>query len=89
MRRKSRKLRNSVENFDLDNILSGSKKDVENYISANGGTVVANVRKKTNYVVVGSHGSAAYSNETYGTKVKKAIEIGVTVITEKQLYNEP
>lgn len=67
----------------------GSKKDVENYISSNGGTVVANVRKKTNYVVVGSYGSAAYSNGNYGTKVKKAMEIGVTVITEKQLYNEP
>ena len=67
----------------------GSKKDVENYIFANGGTVAANVRKKTNYVVVGSYGSAAYSNGTYGTKVKKAMEIGVTVITEKQLYNEP
>lgn len=66
----------------------GSKKEVENYIISNGGTVVANVRKKTNFVVVGSYGSAAYSNGTYGTKVKKAMEIGVTVITEKQLYNE-
>ena len=66
----------------------GAKKDVENHIIQNGGIVSSNVRKKTDYVVVGEYGSASYANENYGTKVKKAMEIGVTVITEKQLYNE-
>ena len=36
----------------------GSKKEVENYIISNGGTVVANVRKKTNFVVVDTAWSA-------------------------------
>lgn len=65
----------------------GSKKDVANYIISKGGRVVDTIKKKTaNYVVVGGLGSSKYSNVNYGTKVKKALEFGILVLTEKQLY---
>lgn len=66
----------------------GTKKDIEAYIVSKGGIVHDGVRKKTNYVVVGGLGSNSYSNGNYGTKVKKAMELGITVITEKQLFDE-
>ena len=49
------------------------------------------VSGKTSYVVVGSLGSDAYAYGTYGTKVKKAMELQeqgkpVRIITEDQLY---
>ena len=66
----------------------GTKDAVEKFIVSKGGIVNKSVRKKTNYVVVGGNGSNAYSNVNYGTKVKKALELGVSVITEKQLYGE-
>lgn len=64
----------------------GSKKDVEEYICSKGGTIDKSVKKKTDYVVVGAAGSDAYANGNYGTKVKKAMENGITVLKENQLF---
>ena len=39
------------------------------------------------YLVVGEDGSSKYSNGNYGTKVKRAIESGITILKEYQLFN--
>ena len=36
--------------------------------------VDSNVKKSTDYLIIGSYACQAYSNGAYGTKVKKAIE---------------
>lgn len=64
----------------------GAKKKVEEYIISKGGFIDKSVVKRTNYVVVGEFGSAAYSNGTYGTKVKKAMEMNIPVLKEMQLF---
>ncbi len=52
----------------------GQKMDVENYIVERGGIIDSNVKKTTDYLIIGACECQAYSNGTYGTKVKKAIE---------------
>ncbi len=56
------------------NFSYGSKADVEEYIITRGGVVDKSVKKTTNILVVGDCECQAYSNGTYGTKVKKAME---------------
>ena len=64
----------------------GSKDKVKEYIESKGGTIDKSVKKSTNYVIVGGSGSDRYSNGNYGTKVKKAIEKGITVLKEEQIF---
>ena len=52
----------------------GQKPAVEKYIVERGGIVDSNVKKTTDYLIIGACECQAYSNGTYGTKVKKAIE---------------
>lgn len=52
----------------------GAKSDVETYIINHGGTIDKSVKKTTSILLVGDKGCQAYSNGTYGTKVKKAME---------------
>ena len=56
------------------NFAYGSKADVEKYITQQGGIIDSSVKKSTNILLVGACECQAYSNGTYGTKVKKAIE---------------
>ena len=56
-------------NFDY-----GQKSDVEAYIVSKGGTIDSSVKKTTDILMVGNGECQAYSNGTYGTKVKKALE---------------
>lgn len=56
------------------NFAYGSKADVEKYIIQQGGIIDSSVKKSTNILLVGACECQAYSNGTYGTKVKKAIE---------------
>ena len=65
----------------------GSKAEVAEYITSKGGLIDKGVKKTTNYLVVGEEGSSRYSNGNYGTKVKKALETGVIVLKENQLFN--
>ncbi len=68
---------NSVDGKNIclsGNFAYGSKSKVEEYINENGGTIDATVKKSTNILLIGAYESQAYSNGTYGTKVKKAIE---------------
>ena len=52
----------------------GMKSDVEKYITERGGIIDFSLKKTTDYLIIGSCECQAYSNGTYGTKVKKAIE---------------
>ena len=55
--------------------LAGSRRDVAGAIEARGGAVCNGVSKKVDYVVVGGKGSDQYAFGSYGTKVKKAMEL--------------
>lgn len=56
------------------NFAYGQKSDVEEYIVARGGIVDSGVKKTTDILMIGACECQAYSNGTYGTKVKKAME---------------
>lgn len=68
---------NSVEEKHVclsGNFAYGSKADVEAYIVKHGGIMDASVKKGTDILLIGACECQAYSNGTYGTKVKKALE---------------
>lgn len=53
----------------------GERKDVIDLIERAGGIVDKNVKKATNYVVVGSLGSESWKTGKYGGKIQKALEM--------------
>lgn len=53
----------------------GSKSDVTELIERMGASVTKTVTKATNIVIIGSLGSPAWSYGTFGSKVKKAMEL--------------
>lgn len=55
--------------------VKGSRSLVEQILVQQGGISTKSVTKKTDYVIVGSQGSDAWSAGNYGTKVKKALEL--------------
>lgn len=56
------------------NFAYGQKVDVERYIAAKGGIIDNTVKKNTDILIIGNCECQSYSNGTYGTKVKKALE---------------
>lgn len=52
----------------------GTKEQVEKLIVAAGGLVDKNVKRATNYLVVGAQGSDAWKTNSYGGKIQKAME---------------
>jgi len=56
------------------NFAYGQKSDVEKYIIERGGFIDSSVKKNTDILLIGDCECQAYSNGTYGTKVKKAME---------------
>ena len=68
---------NSVEGKHVclsGNFTYGQKSDVEKQIVLKGGVIDSSVKKTTDILMVGNCECQAYSNGTYGTKVKKAME---------------
>ena len=69
----------------------GKKSDVEKIILEKGGIVDNSVKQTTDFLVVGASECQAFSNGTYGTKVKKAIELqekgfGIQIVKEEDLF---
>lgn len=68
----------------------GERPSVESALLKRGGIPVCNVSRKTDYLIVGSKGSAAWSGGSYGAKIKKALElrekgIAVRIIREQDI----
>ena len=71
----------------------GDRKSVEQYIVTHGGICDSNVKRATNYVIVGSCGSDAWKHGNYGSKIKKAIELkekgnDINIISEEAFFKE-
>ena len=74
------------------NFAYGQKPKVEEYIIERGGIIDSNVKKTTDYLMIGDCECQAYSNGTYGTKVKKAIEYNekgcnIEIIKESDFFS--
>jgi NAD-dependent DNA ligase len=53
----------------------GPRKDCESLIVERGGLIGGSVSKKVHYLVVGSIGNDQWLHSSYGTKIKKAVEL--------------
>lgn len=53
----------------------GPRKACEALVVERGGSIAAGVNKKTHYLVIGSIGNEQWLHSSYGTKIKKAVEI--------------
>ena len=76
------------------NFSYGSKSEVGEYIVNRGGTIDSSVKKTTNILIIGDEECESYSNGTYGTKVKKAIEYNdkkgcnIQIIRESDFFKD-
>ena len=71
---------------------SGSKESVSDRLASLGAIMQTSVTKKTNILVVGGHGSSAWSQGNYGTKIKKALElqakgVEILIIRESDFFS--
>lgn len=69
----------------------GAKNEIADYIISKGGFVKDSLTLKVDYLVRGLQGSEAYAYGSYGSKVKKALEMkekgyNIKIITEDDLY---
>ena len=74
------------------NFAYGQKSDVEKFIISKGGIIDSSVKKSTDILMIGNCECQAYSNGTYGTKVKKAIEFNekgyhIKIIKESDFFS--
>lgn len=74
------------------NFAYGQKSDVEKFIISKGGIIDSSVKKSTDILMIGNCECQAYSNGTYGTKVKKAIEYNekgshIKIIKESDFFS--
>ncbi|QUE77998.1 BRCT domain-containing protein [Stutzerimonas stutzeri] len=53
----------------------GPRKDCESLVIARGGQIGSGVSKKIHYLVIGTVGNDQWLHGTYGTKIKKAVEL--------------
>jgi NAD-dependent DNA ligase len=66
----------------------GPRKDCEALVTERGGLIAPSVSKKVHYLVVGSIGNDQWLHSSYGTKIKKAVElresgIPLAIVTEE------
>lgn len=66
----------------------GSRSEITDELEDLGIIVAKGVTKKTDYVIQGSLGSEAYAFGTYGSKVRKAMDLGIPVLTEDTIFND-
>lgn len=62
--------------FVITGVLSRPRNEIKSFIEDNGGKVSGSVSKKTDYLVAG---------EDAGTKLEKAQDLGITILSEQQL----
>ncbi|HEK1684261.1 TPA: BRCT domain-containing protein [Pseudomonas putida] len=65
----------------------GPRRDCETLVTDRGGLIGASVSKKVHYLVVGSIGNEQWLHSSYGTKIKKAVDVresgaGIAIISE-------
>ena len=65
----------------------GSRSEITDGLEDLGIIVAKGVTKKTDFVIRGSLGSEAYAFGTYGPKVRKAMDLGIPVLTEDDIFN--
>jgi len=70
---------------------NGSKSDIESFIICKGGTCIAGLNQKVDYLVVGGQGSSEWKYGNYGAKVSKAVQmqekgVVIQIISEEVLY---
>jgi len=70
---------------------NGAKSDIESFIICKGGTCLAGLNQKVDYLVVGGQGSSEWKYGNYGAKVSKAVQmqekgIVIQIISEEVLY---
>jgi DNA ligase (NAD+) len=63
--------------FVITGTLSKPRKDFEEIIKAKGGKILSGVSKKLDFLLAG---------EKAGSKLKKAENLGIKIISEKELY---
>ncbi len=61
----------------------GTRSEVEGQIISLGGSVARQVTNKTDYVIVGTGGSKAWSHSSYGNKIKDALRINANARAAK------
>lgn len=71
--------------------IHGSKDEISKYIISKGGLVKDNLTQNVDYLVRGLQGSDVYAYGSYGSKVKKALELKekglkIKIISENDLY---
>jgi len=71
----------------------GTRTAVSEYIVSKGGIVDDNVKKCTQYVVIGSLGSQAWKNGVYGSKIKKSMELkakgqDIELVAEEDFFSK-
>lgn len=71
----------------------GTRSAVSDYILSRGGIVDDNVKKCTQFVVIGSLGSQAWKNGVYGSKIKKAMELkdkgqSIELVAEEDFFKQ-
>jgi DNA ligase (NAD+) len=64
--------------FVITGTLSKPRKEIEDLITSHGGKISGSVSKKTNYLVCG---------EAAGSKLAKAQELGVKILSEQELLD--
>lgn len=75
------------------NFSYGKKSDVEKYLVNYGAIIDVSLKKTTDILIIGDCECQAYSNGTYGTKVKKVIEYNskgcsIQIIKEADIFKE-
>lgn len=70
----------SGKNFVITGALSAPRKTIQTGIEAKGGKVSSSVSAKTNYLICNA-------KESSSSKYKKAVELGIQIITETDLEN--
>lgn len=72
---------------------SGTREEISKRLADAGAIVVKGVTKKTDLLIVGGLGSAAWAFEGYGEKTKKALElkeqgIDIQIVSEKEVFRD-